>query len=115
MHDCSFLRRVNYCKRHKISEHILTPFVIICITLNPQKESWQSDRMRWTRNPVYPFSGIGGLNPSLSAMPQCSCKHCGFFVHPHLWARLSCKNAFKEMLPLKAFLIKSLFLFVDGL
>ena len=23
--------------------------------------------MRWTRNPVYPLSGIGGLNPSSSA------------------------------------------------
>ena len=32
-----------------------------------KEESWQSDRMRWTRNPVYPFTGIGGLNPSLSA------------------------------------------------
>ena len=31
------------------------------------KEDWQSDRMRWTRNPVYPLSGIGGLNPSSSA------------------------------------------------
>lgn len=31
------------------------------------KEDWQSDRMRWTRNPVYPFTGIGGLNPSSSA------------------------------------------------
>ena len=25
------------------------------------KEGWQSDRMRWTRNPVYPFRGIGGF------------------------------------------------------
>ncbi len=33
-----------------------------------EKEDWQSDRMRWTRNPVYPFPGIGGLNPSSSAM-----------------------------------------------
>ena len=32
-----------------------------------QQEDWQSDRMRWTRNPVYPFLGIGGLNPSSSA------------------------------------------------
>ena len=32
-----------------------------------EKEDWQSDRMRWTRNPVYPFPGIGGLNPSSSA------------------------------------------------
>ena len=31
-------------------------------------EDWQSDRMRWTRNPVYPLSGIGGLNPSSSAL-----------------------------------------------
>ena len=31
------------------------------------KEDWQSDRMRWTRNPVYPLPGIGGLNPSSSA------------------------------------------------
>ena len=31
------------------------------------KEDWQSDRMRWTRNPVYPLLGIGGLNPSSSA------------------------------------------------
>lgn len=31
-------------------------------------EDWQSDRMRWTRNPVYSFTGIGGLNPSSSAM-----------------------------------------------
>ena len=30
-------------------------------------EDWQSDRMRWTRNPVYPLWGIGGLNPSSSA------------------------------------------------
>ena len=30
-------------------------------------EDWQSDRMRWTRNPVYPLRGIGGLNPSSSA------------------------------------------------
>ena len=33
-------------------------------------EDWQSDRMRWTRNPVYPFTGIGGLNPSSSALKQ---------------------------------------------
>ena len=33
-------------------------------------EDWQSDRMRWTRNPVYPFPGIGGLNPSSSANTQ---------------------------------------------
>lgn len=31
------------------------------------EEDWQSDRMRWTRNPVYPLQGIGGLNPSSSA------------------------------------------------
>lgn|GEM_PF-2566773 len=35
------------------------------------KEDWQSDRMRWTRNPVYPFTGIGGLNPSSSALIDC--------------------------------------------
>ena len=36
--------------------------------LNYQRmEDWQSDRMRWTRNPVYPLPGIGGLNPSSSA------------------------------------------------
>ena len=34
------------------------------------KEDWHSDRMRWTRNPVYPFLGIGGLNPSSSAKPK---------------------------------------------
>ena len=39
----------------------------INITFAAVKEDWQSDRMRWTRNPVYPFSGIGGLNPSSSA------------------------------------------------
>ena len=33
-----------------------------------KKEDWQSDRMRWTRNPVYHFLGIGGLNPSSSAL-----------------------------------------------
>ena len=49
-------------------------------------EDWQSDRMRWTRNPVYPFPGIGGLNPSSSAkakvkIPQTSfCAVCGIFV-----------------------------------
>ena len=37
------------------------------VTFAPQLEDWQSDRMRWTRNPVYPLSGIGGLNPSSSA------------------------------------------------
>ena len=26
--------------------------------------------MRWTRNPVYPFPGIGGLNPSSSARDE---------------------------------------------
>ena len=39
----------------------------INITFAAVKEDWQSDRMRWTRNPVYPFPGIGGLNPSSSA------------------------------------------------
>ena len=34
------------------------------------KEDWQSDRMRWTRNPVYPLPGIGGLNPSSSARDE---------------------------------------------
>ena len=28
-------------------------------------EDWQSDRMRWTRNPVYPLPGIGGFIPWL--------------------------------------------------
>ena len=37
------------------------------------KEDWQSDRMRWTRNPVYPLSGIGGLNPSSSAKHIAKC------------------------------------------
>ena len=40
---------------------------IVLLHLIKTKEDWQSDRMRWTRNPVYPFSGIGGLNPSSSA------------------------------------------------
>ena len=40
---------------------------IVLLHLTKTKEDWQSDRMRWTRNPVYPFSGIGGLNPSSSA------------------------------------------------
>ena len=43
---------------------IITTFVL------RKKEDWQSDRMRWTRNPVYPFPGIGGLNPSSSAKPM---------------------------------------------
>ncbi len=41
---------------------------IVLLHLIKKKEDWQSDRMRWTRNPVYPFPGIGGLNPSSSAM-----------------------------------------------
>ena len=41
---------------------------IVLLHLIKTKEDWQSDRMRWTRNPVYPFSGIGGLNPSSSAI-----------------------------------------------
>ena len=47
---------------------IILPLKIILLPLRPEKEEdWQSDRMRWTRNPVYPFPGIGGLNPSSSA------------------------------------------------
>ena len=41
--------------------------IIVLLHLIMTKEDWQSDRMRWTRNPVYPLSGIGGLNPSSSA------------------------------------------------
>ena len=41
---------------------------IVLLHLTKTKEDWQSDRMRWTRNPVYPFPGIGGLNPSSSAL-----------------------------------------------
>ena len=41
--------------------------IIVLLHLTMTKEDWQSDRMRWTRNPVYPLSGIGGLNPSSSA------------------------------------------------
>ena len=41
---------------------------IVLLHLTKTKEDWQSDRMRWTRNPVYPFPGIGGLNPSSSAI-----------------------------------------------
>lgn len=37
-----------------------------------KREDWQSDRMRWTRNPVYHFLGIGGLNPSSSALQNMS-------------------------------------------
>ena len=40
---------------------------IIATFVLRKEEDWQSDRMRWTRNPVYPFLGIGGLNPSSSA------------------------------------------------
>lgn len=38
------------------------------VTFAPQLEDWQSDRMRWTRNPVYASPRIGGLNPSTSAL-----------------------------------------------
>ena len=41
--------------------------IVTFAVANAKKEDWQSDRMRWTRNPVYPFPGIGGLNPSSSA------------------------------------------------
>ena len=41
--------------------------IIVLLHLIMTKEDWQSDRMRWTRNPVYPLPGIGGLNPSSSA------------------------------------------------
>ena len=33
--------------------------IIVLLHLTITKEDWQSDRMRWTRNPVYPLSGIG--------------------------------------------------------
>ena len=42
-------------------------FAKLFVLLHALKEGWQSDRMRWTRNPVYPLCGIGGLNPSPSA------------------------------------------------
>lgn len=42
-------------------------------------EDWQSDRMRWTRNPVYPLRGIGGLNPSSSA--HIIYNHSVFAIH----------------------------------
>ena len=40
------------------------------ITFAPHLEDWQSDRMRWTRNPVYALKRIGGLNPSTSASKE---------------------------------------------
>ncbi len=43
------------------------------------KEGWQSDRMRWTRNPVYALPRIGGLNPSPSAKKK-QPKGCFFCV-----------------------------------
>ena len=49
-----------YVKYYFMSIIFLTFALII-------EEDWQSDRMRWTRNPVYPLQGIGGLNPSSSA------------------------------------------------
>ena len=58
------------------------------------KEDWQSDRMRWTRNPVYPLPGIGGLNPSSSAKlfsiqknPQrAKLSSCGFIFYDYLFS-----------------------------
>ena len=40
--------------------------------------------MRWTRNPVYPFPGIGGLNPSSSAKRLANCKPL-FSPHRFFW------------------------------
>ena len=52
----------------KIKSHFFLLFGLLSkINGTHYPEDWQSDRMRWTRNPVYPFPGIGGLNPSSSA------------------------------------------------
>ena len=77
------------------------------------KEDWQSDRMRWTRNPVYPLPGIGGLNPSSSAKlfsiqknPQrAKLSSCGFIFYDYLF---SFRMAF--LLPL--FFFTSFFFFL---
>ena len=34
-------------------------FIIIFAAAKEIKEGWQSDRLRWTRNPVYPFRVSG--------------------------------------------------------
>ena len=82
--------------------------------LNYQRmEDWQSDRMRWTRNPVYPLPGIGGLNPSSSAKlfsiqknPQrAKLSSCGFIFYDYLF---SFRMAF--LLPL--FFFTSFFFFL---
>ena len=53
---------------HTLKKHYsVIDYQVYSLILYLQKESWQSDRMRWTRNPVYPLPGIGGLNPSSSA------------------------------------------------
>ena len=36
--------------------------------------------MRWTRNPVYPFQGIGGLNPSSSAKQKSTILSASSFI-----------------------------------
>ena len=46
----------------------------------PIKEVWQSERMRRTRNPVYVFWRIGGLNPSTSAFYLIGSVGSSYFV-----------------------------------
>ena len=64
------------------------------VTFAPQLEDWQSDRMRWTRNPVYPFRVSGVWIPH--------------FPHRESWGRvnnrrilffISCPFCFSCILP----------------
>ena len=58
---------INNVKKIDIYFAVTQKRIIFAMLNKKQQEDWQSDRMRWTRNPVYPFLGIGGLNPSSSA------------------------------------------------
>lgn len=60
-------------KKQTVRKKTTNYFVVknnIATFASRKEEDWQSDRMRWTRNPVYPFPGIGGLNPSSSARDE---------------------------------------------
>ena len=58
---------INNVKKIDIYFAVTQKRIIFAMLNEKHLEDWQSDRMRWTRNPVYPSSGIGGLNPSSSA------------------------------------------------
>ena len=47
------------CQEKKLKKNLADSGKSITFASANEKESWQSDRSRWTRNPVYPFRVSG--------------------------------------------------------